>query len=104
VIDEDALIKALTDGLIAGAALDVVVEEPIRPDHPLLAMENVILTPHMAWYSEEATIEMRSKAAMGVIDVLLYREYPKYLLNRKVTETLHLQTSQPEKRYTALVK
>jgi D-3-phosphoglycerate dehydrogenase len=104
VIDEDALIEALTNKHIAGAALDVVVEEPIRPNHPLLAMENVILTPHVAWYSEEAAVEMRSKAAMGVIDVLLHREFPKYLFNRQVKEKVQLQTSQAEKRYADLVK
>jgi D-3-phosphoglycerate dehydrogenase len=104
VIDEDALIEALTNGLIAGAALDVVVEEPISPNHPLLAMENTILTPHVAWYSEEAIEEMRSKAAMGVVDVLLHREYPKYLINRQVKDKVQLQPSKPEKRYADLVK
>ncbi len=65
VIHEKALVDALTKGQIAGAALDVVEEEPIPKDHPLLSMDNVILTPHAAWYSEEAAAEMRSKAAMA---------------------------------------
>jgi len=48
VVDEVALHKALTSGQIAGAGLDVMVEEPPKPDHPLFALDNVIFTPHMA--------------------------------------------------------
>lgn len=48
VVDEEALGKALTSGQIAGAALDVMVEEPPDPEHPLFALDNILLTPHMA--------------------------------------------------------
>jgi phosphoglycerate dehydrogenase-like enzyme len=48
IIDEDALVAALQDGTIGGAALDVFASEPLRPDHPLLGLNNVILTPHVA--------------------------------------------------------
>lgn len=99
VIDEHALIEALQQGLIAGAALDVVEEEPIPNDSPLLAMENVILTPHAAWYSEESAAEMRSKAALGIMDVLVHGEYPKYLVNRAVTEHISLSANRPDGRY-----
>ncbi len=91
VVDENALIEALREGSLAGAALDVAGEEPIRPDHPFLSMKSVTLTPHMAWYSEESAEEMRSKAAHGVADVLLKGEYPKYLVNRKVKERVKLK-------------
>jgi D-3-phosphoglycerate dehydrogenase len=103
VIDERSLIEALQAGRITGAALDVVENEPISPDNPLVKMENVILTPHVAWYSEEAAAEMRSKAAMGVVDVLLHGEYPKYLVNKEVIEHVRLKESIPETRYAALV-
>jgi D-3-phosphoglycerate dehydrogenase len=63
IIDEKALIEALENGIIAGAALDVAEEEPISIDSPLLHMDNVIITPHSAWYSEEAMVELRQKAA-----------------------------------------
>jgi phosphoglycerate dehydrogenase-like enzyme len=48
VVDEDALYKALTTGQIAAAGLDVMAQEPPRPDHPLFKLDNVIITPHMA--------------------------------------------------------
>lgn len=70
IIDEKALIAALEQGQIAGAALDVAEEEPIGRDNPLLKMDNVILTPHSAWYSEEAMVELRQKAAMNIVQVL----------------------------------
>ena len=48
VIDEAALIRALKEGWIAGAALDVFEQEPLPPESPLWAMENVLLTPHIS--------------------------------------------------------
>ena len=50
IIDEVALIAALQQGEIAAAGLDVIEKEPINPDSPLLQMDNVIVTPHNAWY------------------------------------------------------
>jgi phosphoglycerate dehydrogenase-like enzyme len=52
VLDEPALTKALREGWIAGAALDVLEEEPTSPDNPLLELDNVILTPHLASNSD----------------------------------------------------
>lgn len=70
LVDETALLAALQSGQIAGAALDVVETEPAPPDHPLLREERILITPHSAWYSEEAKIEMRTRAAEEVVRVL----------------------------------
>ena len=67
IIDENALLKALRENRIAGAALDVFSQEPPPPDHPILQFENVIITPHIAWYSEEALEEARTRAAEEVV-------------------------------------
>ncbi|HZG83272.1 MAG TPA: NAD(P)-dependent oxidoreductase [Brevibacillus sp.] len=99
VIDEEAFIEALQAGIVAGAGLDVVEQEPIAPDHPFLSMSNVVLTPHSAWYSEEAAVEVRSKTALGVVDVLVYGEYPKYLANRQVMEKTKLHPHLTHERY-----
>lgn len=70
VVDEAGLIEALDNEVIAGAALDVLETEPVLPDNPLLEMDNVIITPHMAWYTEESEIKLRSTAAKDVAKVL----------------------------------
>lgn len=59
MVDTDALVAALRNGTIAGAAIDVFEQEPPPPDHPLFALGNAILTPHLAWASEEAEWEIR---------------------------------------------
>ncbi len=89
VIDEKALINALLEGKIAGAALDVVEKEPINQDNPLLRMQHVILNPHVAWYSEEAQLELKQKTAQNVADVL-NGYYPSYIVNKDVKEKLTL--------------
>jgi D-3-phosphoglycerate dehydrogenase len=59
MVDADALAEALRKRHIAGAAIDVYDREPPPPDHPLFGLDNVILTPHIGWASEEAGWEIR---------------------------------------------
>jgi D-3-phosphoglycerate dehydrogenase / 2-oxoglutarate reductase len=70
LIDEAALIAALDSGRLGGAALDVVTTEPLAKDSPLIGRDNVILTPHTAFYSEEALEELQTKCASDVARVL----------------------------------
>lgn len=70
LVDETALLHAVRNGKLAGAALDVLAAEPAPADHPLLQEERILITPHSAWYSEEAKIEMRTRAAEEVVRVL----------------------------------
>jgi D-3-phosphoglycerate dehydrogenase len=63
IIDEVALADALGRGTLAGAALDVVEREPLLAESPLRTLPNCLLTPHMAWYSEEAGLELKRKVA-----------------------------------------
>ncbi len=69
VVDQAELTRALTDGSIAGAALDVTDPEPMSPDDPLLAMDNVIVTPHVASASHATRLKMAMMAAQNVVDV-----------------------------------
>jgi len=70
LIDEAALVAALDSGQIGGAALDVVAAEPLAKDSPLLNRDNVIVTPHAAYYSVEALDELQSKCAADLARVL----------------------------------
>ncbi|MBQ03765.1 3-phosphoglycerate dehydrogenase [Candidatus Bathyarchaeota archaeon] len=70
IIDQVALIAALNNGKIAGAGLDVFAEEPLDPRNPLVSMDNVVLTPHLAASSEEAMKRMAVQVAEGVLKVL----------------------------------
>jgi D-3-phosphoglycerate dehydrogenase len=70
LIDEPALIAALDSGQLGGAALDVVAVEPLAKESPLIGRDNVILTPHTAFYSVEALEELQTKCANDVARVL----------------------------------
>jgi D-3-phosphoglycerate dehydrogenase len=69
IIDEAALAEALDGGRLGGAALDVMAQEP-PPPSPLFGRDNVIVTPHTSFYSEESLVELQMKAAQEVVAVL----------------------------------
>ena len=83
IIDEKALIQALQEGLITGAGLDVLEKEPPDSVNPMLAMENVILSPHVGFYSEESISELKRRTAKNVSDVLIGR-WPGSVVNQGV--------------------
>jgi D-3-phosphoglycerate dehydrogenase len=87
IIDEQGLYVALTEGYIAGAGLDVLEDERsgIIPDHPLLKLDNVIVTPHSAHYSEESALEIRCRP-FEEISRIIEGEWPRHFLNPQVKE------------------
>lgn len=84
VVDEGALLAALNEERLAGAALDVLAVEPPPADHPLLRHERVVVTPHVAWASAEASREVRVKGAQEVVRALR-GERPHFPANEIVT-------------------
>jgi D-3-phosphoglycerate dehydrogenase len=83
VIDGKALFKALNDGEIAGAGLDVLEKEPPDPDDPLLNCNNLIVTPHAAWYSEESLDRLKNYGMDEVVRVLNGKR-PRFVVNPEV--------------------
>jgi len=83
LIVTDDLVRALKEGWIAGAALDVTDPEPLPMDHPIRNLPRVLVTPHAAWYSEEAEPELRRRAARTIVEALR-GERPATLLNPEV--------------------
>ena len=67
LVDVDAVLRALADGRLAGVGLDVLPEEPPPAGHPLLGHPRALLSPHVAWYSDQAETELRRKAAGNVV-------------------------------------
>jgi D-3-phosphoglycerate dehydrogenase len=80
IIDEPALVRALREGWIAGVGLDVFEDEPLPNGHALLGLPNVVLTPHLAWYTNEAAARQSRQAADAVLDILASRR-PRSIVN-----------------------
>ena len=68
IIDELALVKVLREGAISGAALDVFVEEPLPPNHPLIQFSNVVLTPHLGWPTDSGFEGFAENALANILD------------------------------------
>ncbi len=83
VVDTGALVRALDKGLIAGCALDTVDPEPLPDPHPLRGRDNVIVTPHVAWYSEQALVGLQA-GAPGEVKRVLSGEWPVNVVNKAV--------------------
>ena len=80
VVDETALIEALQDGHLGGAGLDVYDPEPPAPDHPLFQLDQVVLTPHVASFTDEGRRRMGLTVVEDTLRVLC-GELPQYLAN-----------------------
>jgi len=89
VVDEAALIKALQEKWIAGAGIDVFEQEPIDPNNPLLKMDNVIVTPHYAGWSDAAGKRQRIQVGQEAARVLSGR-WPKNVVNKMVKPKVNL--------------
>ena len=85
IIDTDALVKALDDKVIAGCALDTTDPEPLTEDHPLRERDNVIINPHVAWYSEQAMAGLQA-GAPNEVRLVLQGEWPKNVVNKAVKD------------------
>ena len=93
IVDSAALHQAVESGQIAGAALDVVDAEPPQPDHPLYRTDRILVTAHVAWYSEQAFDDVRVKAVQEVAHVL-QGELPRNLLNLEVQPRYALRSAE----------
>lgn len=85
VVDQVQLLRALREGHLGGAGLDVMEQEPPDPQDELLRLPNVVVTPHVAAYSEEAMAMLQERAASAVVDVLSDVR-PRYLADPAVWE------------------
>jgi D-3-phosphoglycerate dehydrogenase len=88
LIKEKDLYRALKEKWIAGAALDVTEKEPIDSNNDLLKLDNIIITPHVSFYSDESLKDLQRSAAKGVAQVLK-GEIPSYIVNKEVLRKIN---------------
>ena len=88
LIDEPALVAALREGKIRAAGLDVFAKEPVSPDNPLLQLDNVVLTPHIAGYSEEGMVDYFQAGHRLISDFVLRGQVPESIVNPEVLDKL----------------
>ncbi|MHA1553563.1 MAG: NAD(P)-dependent oxidoreductase, partial [Alphaproteobacteria bacterium] len=85
IVDQAALTRALQDGTIAGAGLDVFADEPPQADDPLLRLDNVIVTPHALCWTDQCFAGIGA-ADIAAVFALLRGEFPSGIVNRQITE------------------
>ncbi len=84
LVDEEALVAALTNGQLRGAGLDVTREEPPAPDNPLLKLDNVTLSPHISALTKECAQRMSEVSVQNILDAIDGRLDPKLVVNKEV--------------------
>ena len=89
VVDEKDLIRALQDKRIAGAGLDVFEKEPVEPDNPLLKMDNVVVLPHSAFYSDVSSVRLRISVGQEAARIASGK-WPKNVVNKSVLPKIEL--------------
>jgi D-3-phosphoglycerate dehydrogenase len=85
IVDEGALYRALVDGTIAGAGLDVFEQEPTPPDNPILTLDNVLVTPHAFCFTDEC-LEGLARSAFNAVRALADNATPNYVVNQPVLD------------------
>ena len=90
IVKTQDLVRALKEGMIAGAALDIFEKEPPSKDLELLKMDNVILSPHIAWYSEESGWDIRVMV-MDNVRAFLKGKPPRFVVNPEVLRSKNLR-------------
>ena len=82
-VDTDALAQALVAGKLWGAGIDVFEEEPVSLDAPICKAPHTVLTPHVAYWSEETAVQLRTRCTQNAIDVVLGKK-PESCVNAEV--------------------
>lgn len=85
IVNEQDMLRAIEQEHLAGAAIDVASKEPLEKNHPLLCSDKIIVTPHMAWYSEESAIELKRKCAEEAVR-FISGEPVRYPINFKESD------------------
>jgi D-3-phosphoglycerate dehydrogenase len=83
IVDEEELARVVKSGGITAAAVDTLSTEPPPPDNPLLGVDKILVTPHIAWYSEESVMDLETMAATQAAQILR-GEAPTNLVNREL--------------------
>ncbi|MDC1194767.1 hydroxyacid dehydrogenase [Pseudomonadota bacterium] len=84
IVNEKALYEALTSKKILGAGLDVYDDEPSTSSNPLFGLDNILLSPHIAGVTQEATIRMSKQAVQNVLDIFDDKINPEVIINKNV--------------------